>query len=72
MTIEKWSKMNYIKVNKAKSAAMIIRADARTPRPLTKTIMSIPEVSSTKYLGIHIDDTATATPVTQKLKTLLK
>ena len=53
---KKWSAMNGIVVNLAKSAIMEFRVDRRTPVRLPPIFKGIPVVTQQKYLGLLFDD----------------
>ena len=54
--IENWSPLNGIAINKAKSGIMCIKADRRTPNPLSREYRDYPMVDQYKYLGVTIDN----------------
>ena len=54
--VENWCKRNRMELNKDKSSIMVIRKDRRTPLPLIKEVEGVKVTSSSKYLGMHLDD----------------
>jgi hypothetical protein len=67
-TIETWSELNGIKVNKSKSAIIRVRRDKRTRPPQSNSYCGYPVVNSYKYLGLQIDSDLTLTTEKQDMK----
>lgn len=54
--IHDWSIENEIKVNKDKSAVMVVRVEKRTPATMLESYQGIKYTSTFKYLGVQLSD----------------